>query len=142
MTYEGVVGRVLSVSGHTSKILLMWDSNNRLGGIVQRSRVQGIVEGDQESRFIMKYIEATADVKPGDLVVTSGEGGVFPKGLAVGTVTKVTHRAGELFQTATVTPAADFNRLEEVLVAVARPSGPSGSSNKTDSAETVTDASK
>jgi rod shape-determining protein MreC len=124
MTVEGVVGRVLSVSGHTSKILLMWDSNNRLGGIVQRSRAQGIVEGDQESRFIMKYIEATSDVRSGDLIVTSGEGGVFPKGLAVGTVDAVTRRGGELFQTAAVRPAADLDRLEEVLVAVGKPLGP------------------
>lgn len=124
MTNEGVVGRVLSAGGRTSKILLMWDSNNRLGGIVQRSRVQGIVEGDQEGRFIMKYLEANADVKRGDLVVTSGEGGVFPKGLAVGTVAAVTRRGGELFQTAALVPAADLDRLEEVLVAVVRESEP------------------
>lgn len=123
MTYEGVVGRVLSVGGRTSKILLMWDSNNRLGGIVQRSRVQGIVQGDQEGRFIMRYLEANADVKPGDLIVTSGEGGVFPKGLAVGTVADVTRRRGQLFQTAVLSPAADLDRLEEVLVAVVRRSG-------------------
>jgi len=121
LTSEGVVGRVLSVSGHTSKVLLIWDSNSRLGGVIQRSRAQGIVEGDQNGRCIVKYIEASADVRPDDLVVTSGEGGVFPKGLAVGKVTSVARRDGELFQTAALEPLADLGRLEEVLVAVAEP---------------------
>lgn len=119
LTYEGVVGRILNVSGHTSKVLLIWDSNSRLGGIVQRTRVQGIIEGDQDGRCIMKYIEASDDVKPDDVVVTSGEGGVFPKGLAVGKVVSVSRREGELFQTATVELSADIGRLEEVFVAVA-----------------------
>jgi len=119
LTSEGVVGRVLNVSGHTSKVLLIWDSNSRLGGIVQRTRVQGIIEGDQDGRCIMKYIEASVDVKPDDVVVTSGQGGVFPKGLAVGKVVSVSRREGELFQTATVELSADIGRLEEVLVAVA-----------------------
>jgi len=123
LTSEGVVGRVLSVSGHTSKVLLICDSNSGLGGIVQRSRAQGIVEGDQDGRCIMKYIEASVDVRPDDLVVTSGEGGVFPKGLTVGRVRSVARRDGELFQTATVEPLANLGRLEEVLVAVAEPVG-------------------
>lgn len=120
LTSEGVVGRILNVSGHTSKVLLIWDSNSRLGGIVQRTRVQGIIEGDQDGRCIMKYIEASVDVKPEDVVVTSGQGGVFPKGLAVGKVASVSRREGELFQTATVELSADIGRLEEVLVAVAK----------------------
>jgi len=119
LTSEGVVGRVLNVSGHTSKVLLIWDSNSRLGGIVQRTRVQGIIEGDHDGRCMMKYLEASVDVRLDDVVVTSGEGGVFPKGLAVGKVVSVTPRAGELFQRVTVEPSADMDRLEEVLVALA-----------------------
>ena len=78
---------------------------------MQRTRVQGIIEGDQDGRCIMKYIEASVDVKPDDVVVTSGQGGVFPKGLAVGNIVSVSRREGEL--------SADIGRLEEVLVAVA-----------------------
>jgi len=123
LTSEGVVGRVLNVSGHTSKVLLIWDSNSRLGGIIQRTRVQGIIEGDQDGQCIMKYLEASVDVRPDDLVVTSGEGGVFPKGLAVGKVVSVSRREGELFQRATVEPSADMVRLEELLVALAKGAG-------------------
>ncbi len=119
LTSEGVVGRILNVSGHTAKVLLIWDSNSRLGGMVQRTRAQGVVEGDQDGRCIMRYLEASVDVRPYDLVVTSGEGGVFPKGLAVGRVIAVARREGELFQTATIEPLAELDRLEEVLVAVA-----------------------
>jgi len=123
LTSEGVVGRVLNVSGYTSKVLLIWDSNSRVGGIIQRTRVQGIIEGDQDGRCIMKYLEASVDVRPDDVVVTSGEGGVFPKGLTVGKVVSVSRREGELFQRATVEPSAAMGRLEEVLVALAQRTG-------------------
>jgi len=139
LTSEGVVGRVLNVSGHTSKVLLIWDSNSRVGGIVQRSRAQGIVEGDQDGRCVMKYLEASVDVRPGDLVVTSGEGGVFPKGLAVGKVVFVERREGELFQRATVEPSADLGRLEEVLIAVAQTARQSTADTATASLEAARD---
>ena len=113
---EGVVGRVIEVSAHTAKVLLISDPNSAVDVIIQRSRAQGILEGRVEEFGILKYIQKSDDVQMGDKVITSGLGGIFPKGLIVGTVTKVERKRPGVFQYIEVTPSVDFSRLEEVLV--------------------------
>ena len=115
-TSEGVVGRVIEVSRNTAKVLLITDANSAVDVIVQRSRAQGILEGKIEETCILKYVQKSEEVQVGDRVITSGLGGIFPKGLVVGTVTKVDRKRPGIFQYIEVTPAVDLSKLEEVLI--------------------------
>jgi rod shape-determining protein MreC len=116
ITAEGVVGRVIEVSPSVAKVLILTDPNSALDVLIQRSRCQGIMEGKMENVCILKYVQKSDDVQVGDKVVTSGLGGIFPKGLLTGTVTAVDRKRPGIFQYIEVTPAVDFSRLEEVLL--------------------------
>lgn len=113
---EGVVGRVMEVSPGTAKVLLITDANSAVDVIVQRSRAQGVLEGKIDEACILKYVQKNEEVQVGDKVITSGLGGVFPKGLVVGRVTKVDRKRPGIFQYIEVTPTVDLSKLEEVLV--------------------------
>ncbi len=115
-TSEGVVGRVIEVSSGMAKVLLITDSNSAVDVIVQPSRAQGILEGKIDEICILKYVQKSDEVQSGDKVITSGLGGIFPKGLVVGTVTKVDRKRPGIFQYVEVTPTVDLSKLEEVLV--------------------------
>jgi rod shape-determining protein MreC len=112
----GVVGQVVSVTSRSAKVLLITDSHSGVDAVVQRSRARGIVAGSLESGPIMKYVKRSDDLKEGDRLVTSGLDGVFPKGLLIGTVSKVNKKSFGLFQYVEVTLAVDPARIEEVLV--------------------------
>ncbi len=116
VTADGVVGRVIEVSLNTAKVLLITDPNSALDVIVQRSRTQGIMEGKVEEICSLKYVQKNEDVQVGDKVITSGLGGIFPKGLMTGTVTRVERKRPGIFQYIEVTPSVDFSRMEEVLI--------------------------
>jgi rod shape-determining protein MreC len=113
---EGLVGRVIEVFPNTAKVLLITDPNSGVDVIVQRTRAQGIMEGRVEEFCILKYVRKSDDVQVGDRIITSGLGGIFPKGLLAGTVAKVERRRPGIFQTVEVAPTADLSRLEEVLI--------------------------
>jgi len=113
---SGVVGRLVSVSRHYAKVLLIIDQNSAVDCFVQRSREKGVVKGLTSKLCKLDYVVKTGDVKEGDRVVTSGLGRVFPKGLPVGVVTQVSGVRGELFKEIKVRPMADFSKLEELLV--------------------------
>lgn len=113
---EGVVGRVIEVSSRTAKILLITDPNSALDVLVQRSRAQGILEGNAEEYCILKYVPKAEDIQVGDKVITSGIGGIFPKGLMIGTVRQVDKKRAGIFQYVEVIPAVDFSKLEELLL--------------------------
>jgi rod shape-determining protein MreC len=115
-TSEGVVGRVIEVSPGTAKVLLIIDPNSAVDVVIQRSRVQGIMEGKVDEVCILKYVQKNEDVQVGDIVVASGLGGVFPKGLLVGTVSQVDRMRPGIFQYIEVSPSVDLSKLEEVLV--------------------------
>lgn len=116
VTHEGVVGRLIEVTPHYAKVMLMIDYNSSIDALVERSRVQGIVAGRSTSTCLLKYVLKSDDLKAGDLLITSGQGGAFPKGLPLGQVTGVQHSPHGLFQDVTVAPAVNLDRLEEVLV--------------------------
>jgi len=116
MAPEGVVGLISSTSSHASRVILLTDPNSGIDVLVQRTRVRGIVSGLLEQGTTLKYVKRSDDVRVGDRVVASGLDGVFPKGLPVGRVTKVSRKDRGLFLYAEVTPDADASRLEEVLV--------------------------
>jgi rod shape-determining protein MreC len=120
LSTEGVVGKLIAVGPSSSRVRLINDHNSALDTFDQRSRVRGIVAGVVDDGLVMKYVDRSEDVKPGDTIVTSGLDGIFPRGLLVGEVTAVTREGPGLFLTVEVAPAADFRRLEQVLVVTQR----------------------
>src|SRR5262245_20665541 len=112
---SGVVGRVILPSARASKVQLLIDRNAAAGAIIERSRAQGVVVGAGGETLRMDYVPGTADVKAGDLVVTSGIDGIYPKGFVIGTV-ETAERGPGSYHEIRVRPAVDFSRLEEVLV--------------------------
>lgn len=116
LSSRGVVGRVIETSPHVSRVLLMIDEKSNIDGLIQRTRAEGILQGNGPSGGRLKYVSNLEDVQAGDLILTSGLSGLFPKGLPLGSVTSVNEKADSLFQKIDVAPAVDFSRLEEVLV--------------------------
>ena len=114
---EGLVGRVAQVSSGASIVQLLNDPTSTVGAIVQRTRTPGLVEGEPGGGVRFKFMARDgAGVTPGDLVVTSGLGTLFPKGIPVGRVTAIEDKGSALFHFAVLTPAVDFARVEEVLL--------------------------
>ena len=113
---DGLVGRVVEVTPYTAKVQLITDPVSASGGLLQRTRVTGIVSGNLGAGLKVRYLPLLADVAVGDEVVTSGMGGVFPKGIPVGRVVAVERKSGALFQEAVLQPKVDLGRLEEVLI--------------------------
>jgi len=113
---SGVVGRVVSVSGDYAKVLLIIDQNSAVDCLMEQSRDRGMVKGLSTDVCKMDYMAKSCDVAVGDMVITSGLGGIFPKGLPVGRISRVKDVSGELFKEIEVTPSVDFSKLEEVLV--------------------------
>lgn len=119
----GVVGQVYMASSHAARVLLVTDHNSGVDVLVQRTRVRGIVAGVVDDGCELKYVPRTADVRAGDLLITSGLGAVFPKGVPVGEVRTVERRARGMFARVMVEPRVDFAELEEVLVTRGGPGG-------------------
>ena len=90
----GVVGRVILPSRRASKVQLLIDRNAAAGALIERTRVQGVVMGVGDGTLRMQYVPGTADVKTGDLVVTSGIDGIYPKGFVIGTIDHADRGAG------------------------------------------------
>ncbi len=111
----GVVGRLILPSRRAAKVQLLIDRNAAAGAIVERSRAQGVVVGGGTDRLRLQYVSSAADVKAGDLVVTSGIDGIYPKGFIIGAVESTATGAG-MYHDIVVKPAVDFTSLETVLV--------------------------
>ena len=115
ITPDGVVGKIAKAFHGSSQVLLISDQSWGAGGILVDSRLQGIVKGTQGGAVQMTYIMSDNQLKPGERIVTSGGDRIFPKGLPLGTVREVSP-GKDMFLNIRVTPAADLNRIEEVLV--------------------------
>jgi rod shape-determining protein MreC len=111
----GVVGRVATVRRQSAIVQVLTDPASSIGGVVLRTRAQGLVEGVAGGRLRIKLAVSEEALQPGDLVVTSGIGELFPKGLPLGRVLRVYSPTG-LFRTAELEPAVDLTSVEEVLV--------------------------
>ena len=85
LSFQGVVGKVIAVSPNAARVLLIDDHNSALDSFDQRTRARGIVAGVVDDGITMKYVERSQDVRPGDVIVTSGLDGIFPRGLLIGT---------------------------------------------------------
>lgn len=114
---DGLVGRVVQVHRGAAVIQLLNDPASTVGAVVLRTRTAGLVEGDAGGTVRFKFMARDgSSVAPGDLVVTSGLGTLFPKGLPVGRVVKIEDKGSALFHFAVLAPAVDFSRVEEVLL--------------------------
>jgi rod shape-determining protein MreC len=122
----GVVGRLIVPAVRSAKVQLLVDRNAAAGALIERSRAQGVVLGTGEERLRMDYVSEVADVAVGDVVVTSGIDGIYPKGFVIGKVDAV-EKSGSTFKRISVRPAVDFLSLEEVLV-ITTPPGHEGTS--------------
>jgi rod shape-determining protein MreC len=116
VTNEGIVGRVLRTTPDTSDVVTILDLLSSIDAILERSRARGIVEGLTDEVCQLKYALRTDDIQPEDLLISSGLGGIFPKGIAIGVVSKVHRKPFGITQEVEVRPSVDFSKLEEVLV--------------------------
>lgn len=112
----GLVGRLIDVSWNVAKVLLIIDENSNVDVMLQRTRAQGIFSGMGYRGGALKYITKNQDIAEGDEVISSGMGGVFPKGFMIGRVGSVEKLDTELFLKIRIVPHVDFSKLEEVLV--------------------------
>lgn len=116
VTIEGIVGQILDTSPHYAKVLLATDPNSAIDVLVQRTRVRGILKGTSGSDYQLDYVLKNSDVQVGDRVVASELGGIFPKGLQVGTVAKVIKDRRGMFQQIEIKPSVEFTKLENLII--------------------------
>lgn len=113
---DGVIGQIIEVSRSTSKVRLLTDENSGISAMVQDTRAQGMLHGQADGTLKLDYVTTDSDVKVGDIIITSGIGGVYPKGLPLGTVSVVEKSANSVYYTITVRAQATMENNEEVLV--------------------------
>ncbi len=113
---SGVVGQVIDSGATTSTVRMLTDENSSISAMIQSSRVQGMLTGSVTGQLNLTLIGTEQEVNVGDVVVTSGLGGVFPKGLPLGEVTSVESAPGALFLDIVVEPFSHAENYEEVLV--------------------------
>ena len=113
---QGIVGQVIEVSTHYSKVMLIVDSNSAVDALVQRTRARGVIKGESTDQCRLDYVLRKNDVRIGDTIVSSGLDGVYPKGLRIGLVSQVIEHDADIFHEVIITPFVDFEKLEEVLV--------------------------
>jgi rod shape-determining protein MreC len=116
VTDEGLVGVITEVTANASKVLLITDASSAVNVRVQESRAEGVVTGQQSGELRLNFISIDVDLKPGNLVLTSGLGDQFPQGIIVGQVASVRKRTFDVFQEADIISAVKFDRLETVLI--------------------------
>ena len=115
---EGLVGRVVSVNASGSRVELITDPGSGVDVLIQPSAVDAVLQGSITSDLFLEFIPQESEVQPGDLILTSGLGGVYPPNILIGQIASVRTEATALFKEAAVQPGVDFSRLEIVLVIV------------------------
>ena len=118
VTERGLVGQISEVGETSSKVLLITDQLSAVNSVLQTSRATGMVKGKSGGQIFLDEVPQGATIELGDIVLTSGLGGTFPRGLVIGQVTDVSEQDVEMFQTAALHATVDFNKLEVVLVIV------------------------
>jgi rod shape-determining protein MreC len=115
VTHEGLVGQVIHAAPVISQVMLLTDFRSGVDALVQRTRASGVVTGRGRDLAALKFLPVGADIQPGDQLISSGMGGVFPKGLIIGAVKDIPQN-GRQTQPVEIQPSVDFAHLEEVLV--------------------------
>lgn len=117
MTPDGVVGQVVRVVGNSSDVMVLTDPSSSIAGVLQRTRARATVTGTGDlRRLTLDFVRREDDAAPGDIIVTAGTDGIFPRGLPLGRVASVQRPNVGLFLLGQVTPAVDVRKVEEVLV--------------------------
>jgi rod shape-determining protein MreC len=114
----GLIGQTVDVTAHSAKVRLITDQGSGVAAMVQGSRAEGVVHGAIDGGLSLDFISHETTVKAGDVVITSGMGGIYPKGLLVGEVTKVVNQPSSLYQEIGLASSARLGGLEEVLILV------------------------
>jgi rod shape-determining protein MreC len=112
---DGLVGKVVASGPHSARAILLTDRGSRVSAMNQRTRDVGLIEGTGSSTFKMTYLDQTSDIEVGDLILSSGLGGIYPKGIPIGTVELVGGEKDHASLYAVVKPFVSFAKLEEVL---------------------------
>ncbi|MBE5761297.1 MAG: rod shape-determining protein MreC [Clostridiales bacterium] len=123
VTSDGLVGFLSEVSPNTSIVQSIVDSRSSLAGMVSRTRAHGVVNGtlyvrDNNNLMDMTYLVDDTSLAIGDVILTSGLEGIYPKGLVIGTVSEISRQTQDNIGSIIITPSVDFRRIEEVLVVV------------------------
>jgi rod shape-determining protein MreC len=116
ITSQGLVGKISNVSGSYSSLLLVTDINFSSAARLQKSRVEGVLSGTGFKKCKLKYIPYEEHVETGDIVITSGLDELFPKGIPVGSISKVDKKGTGLFQDIEVLPFEDTEKTEEIVI--------------------------
>ena len=116
---QGLVGRIINTSANTSEVLLITDRDGAVSSMVQNTRTVGVVEGNGENTLLsMIHVPYDADIENYQQIITSGYGGIYPKGLLVGYINGIELQSDGLMLDIDVSSYVDFNRLEEVMVLI------------------------
>jgi len=121
VTPDGIAGLITDASSSYAKVLLITDQNSAVDALTQSTRSRGIVKGEYSGKLRLDYVLRRHDIVEGDIIISSGLDGVFPKGIRVGYVHEVIKPNSGIFQEVSVTPYVDFEKLEEVLVIIDSP---------------------
>ena len=113
---SGVIGQIIEVAPTSAVVRLITDEASGVSAMVQSTRAQGMLQGQPDGTLRLEYVSVDADVKEGDIIVTSGIGGIYPKGLPLGTVASVEREPNALYYTVVVNVTSTTENNEEVLV--------------------------
>lgn len=113
---NGLIGQIFEANNNSSCIIYLTDSTSAVGAMIDRSRVAGILQGQGTDYLLLNYLHKDADVREGDTVISSGMGGVVPKGIIIGTVSEIKRDASAGTTLAKVVPSVKFDELEYVFV--------------------------
>lgn len=116
VTPLGIVGRIIDTQPTTSKALLVTDPRSSIDAVAQRTRIRGMIQGNGTDGLALKYVNHGADMQIGDVIISSGLSGIFPKGMVIGEVSRIEKGEDNFFMDIEVKPSADIQRLEEVLI--------------------------
>ncbi|MBU1043800.1 MAG: rod shape-determining protein MreC [Candidatus Omnitrophica bacterium] len=115
MNFSGLIGKIIEVNPKSAKVLLISDVNSRVVVLVQSTRDEGMLEGIGKGLCRLKYLSVDSELKLGDVVVSAGLGGVYPKGLVVGKIESIKIERGGIYKSCIVKPLSSLTGLEEVL---------------------------
>lgn len=142
MASNGIIGQIIQCNPTTSVVRLVTDESSSISAMVQSSRAQGMINGSATGQVTLELIRTGQTVEVGDVVVTSGLGGVFPKGLPLGRVTSVENNPGSLYLDIVVEPFAHTENNEEVLVITSLTEGQQASAEDIAAADAQENAGK
>lgn len=116
MSPQGLIGQVESVTSSQATVRLLFDTKGTVSVMIQSSRVEGVLHGSHDGLLYLDYIPISQQVLEGDVIMTSGSGGTYPKGIMIGQVVSVTDKTNDVYHTIVVTPLAGDTLFEEVLI--------------------------